>query len=189
MSKLENPVLLGIVGGAHGIRGECRVRSHTDNPTDIGAYGPLSDANGKRYTVRSAREQKNVVIVRFEEVTDRNEAERLNGTELFVDRSLLPDDDMGEDFYQADLIGLDVRSTAGEMLGEVIAFHNFGAGDVLEIRREGAASFMIPFTEAAVPEIDLDVGYILVEPVSAGLEGAVEVREGDEIPSDDRSTT
>ncbi|WP_336739955.1 ribosome maturation factor RimM [Aureimonas altamirensis] len=174
MTELENPVLLATIGGAHGIRGECRVRSFTADPTDVGAYGPLVDKAGVRYTVVSARAQKTVVIVRFKEVTDRNHAERLNGTELFVDRSALPDE--GDDFYQADLIGLDVRTTRGDMVGEVIAFHDFGAGDVLEIKPETGASVMIPFTEAAVPQIDLELGYILVEPVAAGLEGAIEVR-------------
>ncbi|WP_062226920.1 ribosome maturation factor RimM [Aureimonas frigidaquae] len=168
------PVLLGVIGGAHGIRGECRVKSYTEDPEDLGAYGPLKDARGRVFTVLSARLQKNVVVVRFREVTDRNAAEALNGTELFIDRAHLPDD--GEDFYQADLIGLDARSTEGELLGEIIAFHNFGAGDILEIRSAAGGTVMIPFTQAAVPDIDLELGAITVEPVAAGLKDAVEAR-------------
>lgn len=165
---VDRSVLLGIVGGAHGIRGECRVRSFTADPTDIGAYGPLVDAAGRRYTVRSARAQKNVVVVRFAEVGTRDEAERLNGTELFVGRAALPEDDE-DDFYQADLIGLRAVSAGGAVVGEVIAVHDFGAGDILEIRPARGATVMIPFSRAAVPEIDVEAGMLTVEPVAAGL--------------------
>ncbi len=155
------------------------MRAFTAEPEDVGAYGPLQDEAGNRFTVLSARTQKNVVVVRLKEVTDRNAAELLNGRELFVDRSALPEE--GEDeFYQADLVGLVARLTTGAVIGEVVAFHDFGGGDILEIREDDRPSVMIPFTEAAVPEIDLDLGFILVEPVAAGLEGAVEAREGDE---------
>jgi 16S rRNA processing protein RimM len=164
----DDRVLLAVIGGAHGIKGEVRVRSFTADPEDVGAYGPLVDAKGRRYTVASARLQKNVVVVRFKEVADRNAAELLNGTELFVDRAALPAE--GEDeFYQADLVGLVARLMDGTVIGEVVAFHDFGAGDILEIAPDGGASVMIPFTEAAVPEVDLDLGFILVEPTAAGL--------------------
>lgn len=182
MGMIDDPVLIATIGGAHGIRGEVRVRSFTEDPEDVGAYGPLFDAKGTRYTVSSARAQKNVVVVRFKEVTDRNKAETLNGTELFIARAALPQE--GEDeFYQADLVGLVARRTDGAVIGEVVAFHDFGGGDILEIAPEGGRSVMIPFTAEAVPEVDLDLGHIVVEPVAAGLEGAVEVREGDEDPS------
>lgn len=165
---LQNAVLLGIVGGAHGIKGEVRVKSFTEDPLDIKAYGPLFDAGGNRYTIRSARLQKTVVVVRIDEVGDRNAAERLNGTELFVDRSVLPEED--EDaFYQADLVGLAVETAAGEAVGTVIAVHDFGAGDLLEIAPPRGATVMIPFSEAAVPEIDMERGLLVVEPVAAGL--------------------
>lgn len=180
--KPENPVLLATIGGAHGIKGEVRVKSFTDDPQDVGAYGPLFDARGNRYTVKAARLSKTVVIVRFAEVADRNHAERLNGLELFVDRGALPEE--GEDeYYLADLVGLVARRTDGAVIGEIVAFHDFGAGDILEIAPEGGASVMIPFSQEAVPEIDLELGYIAVEPVAAGLEGAVEAREGEETPS------
>lgn len=175
---VDDPVLLATIGGAHGIRGEVRVKSFTEDPEDVGAYGPLFDARGNRYTVKSARAQKNVVVVRFQEVSDRNAAEALNGTELFVARASLPAE--GEDeFYHSDLVGLVARTTGGEVIGEIVAFHDFGAGDILEIAPEGGKSVMIPFTMEAVPEIDLDLGHIVVEPVAAGLQDAVEVREGD----------
>ncbi|MBO0664192.1 ribosome maturation factor RimM [Jiella sp. MQZ9-1] len=165
----KNPVLLAVIGGAHGIRGECRVRSFTDNPEALGRYGPLFDAKGNRYTVKAARPQKAMLLVRFAEVADRNHAERLNGTELFVDRSLLPQTEDDDEFYLDDLEGLEARSTAGDAIGSIVGVHNFGAGDILEIAREGAATVMIPFSEAAVPNIDLDAGIIIVEPLAAGL--------------------
>lgn len=176
--KSDDLVLLGVCGGAHGIRGEVRVRSYTAEPEEIGAYGPLRDAKGRVFTVQSARRQKNVVVVRFKEVSDRNAAELLNGVELFVSREALPDE--GEDeFYLADLVGLVARLTTGAVIGEVVGFHDFGAGDILEIAPENGASVMIPFTQAAVPEVDLELGFLVVDPVPAGLEGAVEARETD----------
>lgn len=168
-----DPVLLGVVGGAHGIKGEVRIRSFTADPTDIGAYGPLVDAKGNRYTIRSARVQKTVVVAAIAEVRDRNHAERLNGTELFVDRSVLPDEDDEDAFFQTDLIGLAAIGVSGEAIGTVIAIHDFGAGDVVEIRPERGATVMIPFSEAAVPEIDIEAGTMTVEPVAAGLKDTV----------------
>ncbi|MEF2074126.1 ribosome maturation factor RimM [Consotaella aegiceratis] len=173
----SHPVLLGVVGGAHGIKGEVRVRSFTDEPTGIGAYGPLYDEDGRRYSVVSAREQKSVVVVRFAEIGDRNQAEALNGRELFVDRSALPAED-DDEFYQADLIGMAAETVAGEPVGTVVAFHDFGAGDVIEIAPEGGATVMVPFSEAAVPEIDAERGVLVVEPVAAGLVDAEEADDG-----------
>lgn len=170
---LANPILLGVVGGAHGIRGEVRIKSFTEDPTDIKAYGPLHDARGNRYTIKTARVQKNVVVATIAEVTDRNHAERLNGTELFVDRSVLPEDE--EDaFYQADMLGMAVETVAGEAVGTVFAFHDFGAGEVVEIKPPGGPTVMIPFSEAAVPDIDMERRVMVVEPLAAGLVDAPE---------------
>ncbi len=177
--KLQNPVLLGIVGGAHGIKGEVRVQSFTDDPEDLGAYGPLSATDGRRFTVASARRQKNVVVVRFKEIADRNAAEALNGTELFVERDVLPAPEESDEFYVEDLVGLAVETIAGEAVGTVVAVHDFGAGDVIEIQPKSGTSVMIPFSEAAVPEIDAEAGLMRVEPVAAGLVDA-EPEEGED---------
>lgn len=163
------PVLLAVIGGAHGIRGECRVKSFTEEPEAFGRYGPLYDAKGNRYTVKAARPQKTVLLVRFAEVADRNQAERLNGTELFVDRSLLPETEDDDEFYLEDLIGLEARAVDGDLVGRVFAVHNFGAGDILEIAPPKGPTVMIPFSEAAVPGLDLEAGTISVDPVAAGL--------------------
>ena len=164
----QNPILLGVVGGAHGIKGEVRIKSFTEDPTDIKAYGPLFDAKGNKYTIRTARIQKNVVVVTINEIADRNGAELLNGTELFVDRSALPEDDEDE-FYQSDIVGMAVESVDGAAIGTVIAFHDFGAGEVIEIKPERGSSVMIPFSEAAVPDIDVERRVMIVEPLAAGL--------------------
>ena len=176
----DRRVLVGIVGGAHGIRGECRVRSFTDNPLDLGAYGPLFDDQGNRYTVKAARTQKNVVVVRFAEVADRNHAERLNGRELFVNRAALPEPDEDDEFYLDDLIGLAVETVSGEPVGAVVAFHDFGAGDIVEIRPPKGPTVMIPFSEAAVPEIDAERGIMVVEPQAAGLAATGDAEPGED---------
>lgn len=180
MKTLQNPLLLGTVGGAHGIRGEVRVKSFTADPRDLGAYGPLTGADGKRYTVTSARLQKTVVVVRFSEIADRNAAERLNGLDLYVERAMLPEGTGEDEYYEADLIGLKAVSTTGETIGTVLAHHDFGAGELLEIEPPKGASVMIPFSRIAVPEIDVAGGRIVVEMVAAGLKDAILVREGDE---------
>ncbi len=175
-SKAER-VLLGVVGAPHGIKGEVRIKSFTTDPTDIGAYGPLFDAQGNRYTIRSARVQKNVVVARIAEVTDRNHAERLNGRELFIDRAALPEPDADDEFYLEDLVGFAVETLAGEAVGTVLAFHDFGAGDVVEIvpsdggdSRARGRTAMIPFSQAAIPEIDEARQVLIVDPIAAGLD-------------------
>lgn len=170
MSRLENPIQLAIIGAAHGIRGEVRVKTYTDDPLAIADYGQLYDAQGKAYEVLEARSAKTVVVVRFKGINDRNAAEALNGTELFIDRSQLPDDDLDEDeFFQTDLMGLEALDADGKSYGVVSALFDFGAGDLIELSLKGKRPMLIPFTEAAVPEIDFEKGIIRVDPYAAGL--------------------
>ncbi len=170
MSALKNPVLIARLGGAHGIRGEIRAQAFTDDPLAVGEYGPLRDRSGRAFEVVSAKPSKNVVILKLKGVSDRNAAEALNGLELFVERDRLPEDGLDEDeFYQTDLIGLSVMGSDDAGYGEVIAVHDFGGGDILEIQKPGDRSVMIPFSAAAVLEVDFDAGRIMVDPVAAGL--------------------
>jgi 16S rRNA processing protein RimM len=170
MSALKNPVLIARLGGAHGIRGEIRAQAFTDDPLDVGEYGPLQDRSGRVFEVLSAKPAKTVVILRLKGVSDRSAAEALNGLELFVDRDRLPDDGLDEDeFYQTDLIGLAVVDAENIDYGEVIAVHDFGGGDILEIQRPGERSVMIPFSAAAVTEVDFEAAKITVDAVAAGL--------------------
>ena len=120
MSRPENPIQLAVIGAAHGIRGEVRVKTFTDDPLAIADYGLLYDGQGKAYEVLEARSAKTVVVVRFKGVNDRNAAEALNGTELFIDRSQLPDDELDEDeFFQTDLIGLEALDADVEVFGHL----------------------------------------------------------------------
>ncbi|MBO1038138.1 ribosome maturation factor RimM [Brucella pituitosa] len=170
MSRPENPIQLAVIGAAHGIRGEVRVKTFTDDPLAIADYGQLYDAQGKAYEVLEARSAKTVVVVRFKGVNDRNAAEALNGTELFIDRSQLPDDELDEDeFFQTDLIGLEALDADGKSYGVVSALFDFGGGDLIELSLKGKRPMLIPFTEAAVPEIDFEKGTIRVDPYAAGL--------------------
>lgn len=166
MAEKSNRILLGTIGAAHGIKGEVRVTSHTQDPEAIASYGPL-DTNkpGLTITIESARLQKTVLIARLKGVRDRNAAELLNGTELYIDRARLPDPDDEDDFYHADLIGLDARLETGVSIGKVTALHNHGAGDILEVQDERSGdSFLFPFTKAVVPTIRIAEGYLTISP-------------------------
>ncbi len=170
MSKLENPVLMATIGAAQGLRGEVRVRSYTEDPTALGDYGHLRSEDGRVFEILEIREAKTVVIVRFRGINSRETAEALNGLELFVDRDNLPDDELEDDeFYYADLEGLEAVDQDGKSYGTVTAVHDFGAGDLLELKGPGRRPALIPFSEAAVLEIDLEGGKILIDPRAAGL--------------------
>lgn len=170
MTRLENPVLMATVGAAQGLRGEVRVRSYTADPTALGDYGNLFSEDGRSFEILEIREAKNVVIVRFRGINDRTAAEALTGLELFVERDNLPDEELEEDeFYYADLEGLEAVDRDGKSYGTVSAVHDFGAGDLLELKGPGRRPALIPFSEAAVLEIDLDDRRILIDPQAAGL--------------------
>jgi 16S rRNA processing protein RimM len=155
---------LGIVTGPHGVRGAVRVKSFTEDPAAIGAYGPLSDAAGTRHFALTVRGLgKGVVLAELEGVADRDAAEALRGLHLYVDRERLPPADADE-FYQADLIGLPVVLADGKPLGRVAALHDYGAGQSLEITGVAGEAILVPFTKAAVPVVDLAAGRLVVEP-------------------------
>lgn len=169
MSRPANPVLMAVVGAAHGLKGELRVKSHTGDPLALGDYGPLYAADGRVFEIAAIRPANNVAaIVRFKSITNRTAAERLTNTELFVDRSALQAEEEGE-FYHADLIGLAIRDETGAEAGRVTAVQNYGGGDILEITWQGRKGLLIPFTRAAVPDVDLAAGRITIDTVAAGL--------------------
>ncbi len=141
----DSPVTLAVVIGAHGVTGEVRLKVFTE---DLGQYKTF---NGGALTLKSVRPGSNGAIARIAEVTDRNAAEAMRGTELTVPRSALPPLAEGE-YYHADLLGLPAVSLEGEALGHVVAIDDFGAGDVLEIERPDKKRFMIPMNADAVPE-------------------------------------
>jgi 16S rRNA processing protein RimM len=173
---MARDVLLGAVIGAQGLKGEVKVKTFTQSPGKLGAYGPLHTKNGKSFRVTSVREAKDGAVVTLEGVADRNAAEALKGAELFVPRSALPKEEAGE-FYHADLIGLRAEDTEGRAIGTVRAVHNFGAGDVLEIVRDDGDEVFLPFTREVAQEIDIEGGRIVIaapEEIEAGEKGSVE---------------
>ena len=166
MADTSSRILMGTIGAAHGIKGEVRIASHTQDPEAIADYGPLqTNRPGLVITIESARLQKTVLIARIKGVRDRNGAELLNGVELYVERSRLPDIEDEDDFYHADLIGLDARLDTGVSIGVVSAIYDHGAGDILEVRDERSGdSFLYPFTKAVVPTIRIADGYLVIAP-------------------------
>jgi 16S rRNA processing protein RimM len=163
MTMSTKMVCVGIITGAHGVTGAVRVKSFTARPEDVGRYGPLSDESGRPFTVKVIGFAKNVLIARLAGVEDRNRAEELRGLRLYLPRAALPPTE-AEEYYHADLIGLDAVLGDGRRLGRVRAVHDFGAGDTLEIERAEAPPAMVPFTRAVVPIVDLDAGRLVVEP-------------------------
>jgi 16S rRNA processing protein RimM len=159
-------ILVGIFGTPHGIRGEVRLKSYTADPAAIGDYGALHDESGaRRFALQALRPTgKDMLVARVEGVSDRTAAEALNGIELFAARDAFPPPEE-EEFYYADLIGLRVENERDELLGSVVALHNFGAGDILEIAPPADApdktTAMLAFTRTLVPVVDVATGRIV----------------------------
>jgi 16S rRNA processing protein RimM len=161
---MSERVCVGALGGAFGVRGEVRLKSFCAVPEDIASYGPLYAEDGRRFEVRVTGQVSNGLSARISGVTTKEAADALRGLRLFAPREALPtlpDDE----FYHADLIGLEVVDTGGTPLGRVKAVLNHGAGDILELHRPGAAgTLLLPFTKAAVPTVDLAAGRIVADP-------------------------
>jgi 16S rRNA processing protein RimM len=163
---LDRLIALGRFGGAQGVRGEIRVKSYTAEPKAIAAYGPLTDAAGARsFAVKLVRPLRDdMIVARVEGVLTRDDAEALNGVELYARRSQLPPPEADE-FYYSDLIGLEAVTPRGDALGRVAALVNHGAGDILEIApAAGGETRLLPFTRAVAPEIDFAAGRIVIVP-------------------------
>jgi 16S rRNA processing protein RimM len=159
----ETRVCVAQVGAAHGLKGGVRLRSFTENPESFAQYGPLETEDGtRRLEIESLKPSKDGFIVKFEGITRREAAEPLCNVRLYVERDRLPAADDGE-FYHADLIGLAAVTSSGEPLGEVIALHNFGAGDIIELKlASNGETAMLAFDEATVPEVDIPGRRIVV---------------------------
>jgi 16S rRNA processing protein RimM len=158
-------VLLGEIGRPQGLQGEVRIRSFTAEPGAIADYGPLEDEAGTRaFEIESLRVTAKALTARLKGVESRDQAEALTGTKLYVPRSRLPEREEDE-WYHSDLIGLAALNADGAAIGTVIAVHNFGAGDLLEIGPPGGgATVLMPFTRETVPEVDVEGGWLRVAP-------------------------
>ena len=157
-------VCVAQIGAPHGVRGEVRLWTFTADPMAVTRYGPLESDDGKRaFEIDAVRTAKGHLVAKLRGISDRDAAEQLRNIQLFVPRDRLPEIDSDE-FYHADLIGLRVEDEHGNEIGAVIAVHNFGAGDILEIQPLGGGAMMLPFTEAVVPQVDLNGGRLVVVP-------------------------
>jgi len=156
------PICVARIGAAHGVRGAVRLWTFTEDPLAVKRYGPLTTKDGTRqFEVATAREANGHLVATLKGVATREEAERLNGVELYIAREKLPDTDEDE-YYHADLIGLVAVNAVNEPLGRVIAIHNFGAGDIIEIAPPHGATMLLPFTNAVVPTVDLGGGRVVI---------------------------
>jgi 16S rRNA processing protein RimM len=159
-------ILMGVIGRPHGVRGLVRVHSYTAEPADLSAYGALHDEKGRQFALAWRGEGIAELVelrggVRVP-VNDRNAAARLTNLRLYISRDRLPPPEADE-FYLADLIGLEAVASAGPV-GRVVAVHDYGAGASLEIERPDASPLLVPFTRASVPEVDIAAGRVIVDP-------------------------
>ena len=171
-------VCLGVVLGAHGVRGAVRIKSFAMNASDIAAYGPLQSEDGTRFELTVRGVSRGAVLAEIDGIDRREAAEAMQGTRLFVARDALPDTEEDE-YYHADLIGLSARTASGETYGVVRGSYDYGAGDVIEIEREMDRPILFPFTRENVPEIDLAAGSLVIDPpaeIEAGDAGDAEKR-------------
>ena len=157
---MAQDVLLAAIIGAQGLKGEVKAKIFTTTSDALPRYGALHDASGRSYEITAFRPGKpGEAVIAFKGIGDRNAAEALKGTELFVAREALPATE-SEEFYHADLIGLEAFDREARLVGKVAAIHNFGAGDVIEITRADGDSVMLAFTKETVPLIDVAGGRI-----------------------------
>src|SRR3979411_576056 len=159
----SSQICVARIGAAHGVRGAVKLWTFTEDPFAVKQYRPLLTKDGGRsFEVATAREAKGHLVATLKGIATREDAERLNGLELYVAREKLPATDEDE-FYHADLIGLAAVNAAREPTGRVTAIHNFGAGDIIEIAPADGATMLLPFTNAVVPSVDLAAGRVVIE--------------------------
>ena len=165
-------VRIGHIAGASGVKGDLRITSYTEHPLDVCAYGPVEDKEGKeKFILKPKRMAKGHVIAHADGIDNRDAAERLRGTELFITREALPPPGE-EEFYHNDLIDVAVFAVNGHFLGSVIAVHDFGAGTILEVARKAEKTVLVPFTKDTVPVVDLSAKRIEINPPQ-GLFGPI----------------
>lgn len=173
-------VCIGAFAGAHGVRGEFKVRSFTEVPEDVAAYGPVCSEDGSRvFTLSLIRALKpGTLLARAPEIASREEAEALKGTKLFVPRNVLPAPEDEDEFYLEDLAGLTIRDESGVEIGRIKAVVNHGAGDIVEVKPATGKVELYPFTKEIFPEIDIAGGWVIFhrppEPTETGSDLDVE---------------
>jgi 16S rRNA processing protein RimM len=175
--RQQQRVCVARIGAAHGVRGEVKLWSFTSDPMAITRYGELSAEDGRSFEIETVRPAKDFLVARLKGVSDRTTAEQLRNIDLFVPRERLPAL-AAEEFYHADLIGLAVEDLSGSALGTIVAVHNFGAGDLLEVQpAKGGETVMLPFTADVAPEIDIAGRRIVLDPQGAFADKAETERD------------
>jgi 16S rRNA processing protein RimM len=156
-------IQLGVITTVHGVRGQVKIRSFTAIPEDITSYGPLRDKSGRVYDIRVTGQTKDVLIATIKDVETREAAEKLRGTELWVPRSALPDT-QEHSYYYEDLAGLKLLTADGTAYGIIEGMYNFGAGDLVAVKRESGKEELIPFSRTTFPEIHISKGTAIIDP-------------------------
>ncbi|HEY9080359.1 ribosome maturation factor RimM [Magnetovibrio sp.] len=174
-------ICVGLLGSARGLKGELRVKSFTADASAIASYGPLTDETGARtFELKVTGKHKDQLVVRIKGVNDRNAAEALNGTKLYMHRDRLPETEEDE-FYFSDLQGLDAELVDGTPFGQVVEAEDFGGGPFIEVKTPGHGRVLVPFTKAAVPVVDLKARRVVIDPPDGLLEpGDPEPQDGEE---------
>lgn len=161
----DNQICIAEVMTAHGIRGLVKLRCYLEDPADLKDYNPLSDEKGKTYELILKNPIQRDWVAEIKGITDRNDAEKLRGLKLYVDRDKMPETD-DDEFYYEDLIGCKAISAQGLVLGEVVSVENFGAGDLLEIKPVTGQTYYLPITEPYVQDIQIENQTIIIEPAA-----------------------
>jgi 16S rRNA processing protein RimM len=152
----DHPILVGVIRGACGLKGDVRIRSFTADVTALQKYGELQLNNGQQLTIIRLRPvNATEVVACFKGITDRDTAESLKGQELYINRTQLPPVEEGV-YYYADLLTLHVQTEEGTLIGKVKTVHNFGASDILDIQTLSGKPVMVPFIQDAIQKVDLD---------------------------------
>lgn len=173
----DTRICVAKIGAAHGVRGEVKLWPFTQDSLAVLHYGPLSTKDGARqFEVLRARVAKDHLVATLSGIATRDDAARINGLELYIPREALPATEADE-YYHADLIGLAAIDAQGAAIGTIVAIHNFGAGDIIEIAPARGPTLLLPFTNAVVPTVDLAKGHAVIE-LPAEVEGEGEDEDG-----------
>lgn len=166
-SDADKKICLGVIVGSHGVHGRVKIKAYTQDPKNVGAYGPVETAQGS-FPIKVTGVSKGVVIATLDGVRDRTQSDAMRGVSLFVSREALGSEVEEDSFFHADLVGLRAMLASGELVGEVVGVHDFGAGDLLEIKLVDGRLELMPFTKDNVPEIRFDARDMVIDP-PAGL--------------------
>lgn len=164
MNQSVSRILMGVIHSAHGIKGQVKIKIFSASPDAFGGYNSFTDKEGKTsFIFKNCHFFKDdIVVATLTGVLDRNQAEGLKGTELYISRDQLPPAEEEEYYYQ-DLFNLKVQSSTGDLVGIVASVYNFGSGDLIEINLSDSREIVVlPFTKEAIPKICIAEGYLTV---------------------------